>query len=117
MLGDEIMVEYGPDSKSLARVVAIGLDLVCDETEQKYYSWVKRDGIINKDSIIAEWIDKNPLSHNDQNFAPVSNYTILGCICCEMFIRRGGKAANKEIPTPIRPHLVKNKTIPPTKRR
>lgn len=26
MLGDEIMVEYGPESESLARVVAIGLD-------------------------------------------------------------------------------------------
>ncbi len=99
MLGDEIMVEYGPESRFLMRVVAIGLDLVSDVIEQEYYSWAKREGMINIDAIIVEGIDSNPLSHNDPNYAPVSKYLVLDCICCETFIRRGGKAANKEIPT------------------
>ena len=33
-LGDEIMVQYGSDRESLARVVAIGTDLVIDEIDQ-----------------------------------------------------------------------------------
>jgi len=94
MLGDEIMVEYGPESESLARVVAIGLDIVSNEIEQDYYSWVKREGMINKGSIIVEWIETNPLSHNDPNYAPVGNYMVLDCVCCETFVRRSGKPAN-----------------------
>jgi len=43
MLGDEIMVEYGPGQESLARVVAIGSDLVIDGIDPGFYSWAKSE--------------------------------------------------------------------------
>jgi len=93
-LGDIIMVEYGPHRESLACVVAIGLDLVIDKIDQAYYSWAKRERIITKDTVVVEWIDTNPLSHNDPNHAPVGNYMVLQSICCETFVRRDGDAQN-----------------------
>jgi hypothetical protein len=94
MLGDEIMVQYSPNQKALARVVAIGLDLVIDEIDPAFYSWAKSEGIIDKDTVVVEWVGANPLSHNDPNYAPVGNYLTLHSICCEKFIRRGNKQVN-----------------------
>jgi hypothetical protein len=94
MLDDEIMVAYGPNQESLARVVAIGLDSVIDDIDQVYYSWAKNENIINKDSVVVEWIGKNPLSHNNPEYAPVGNYMTLQSVCCETFIRRGGNNTN-----------------------
>ncbi|MCP4350160.1 MAG: hypothetical protein GY795_32185 [Desulfobacterales bacterium] len=90
MLGDEIMVEYSPYKESLARVVAIGPDLVIDEIDQEFYSWAKSESVIDKDTVVVEWIGTNPLSHNDPNYAPVGNYMTLHSLCCERFIRRRG---------------------------
>ena len=89
MLGDEIIVEYGPGQEALARVVAIGMDLVIDGIDQGFYSWAKSEAIIDKDTVVVEWIDTNPLSHNNPDYAPVGNYMTLQDICCETFIRRG----------------------------
>lgn len=89
MIGDEIMVQYGPGQEALARVVAIGLDLVIDKIDQAFYSWAKSEAIINKDTVVVEWVDTNPLSHNNPNYAPIGNYMTLQSICCETFIRRG----------------------------
>ena len=88
-LGDEIMVQYGPGQESLARVVAIGTDSVIDEIDQGFYSWAKSESIIDKNMVTIEWVDANPLAHNDPNYAPVGNYMTLQSICCERFIRRG----------------------------
>jgi hypothetical protein len=88
MLGDEIMVQYGPGQESLARVVAIGTDSVIDEIDQGFYSWAKSESIIDKNTVTIEWVDVNPLSHNDPNYAPVGNYMTLQSICSERFIRR-----------------------------
>lgn len=94
MLGDEIMVGYGPDHESLARVVAIGKDLAVDEIDQEFYSWAKSEAIIDKDTVVIEWLDANPLSHNDPTYAPVGNYMTLQTLCCEKFIRRSGNKTN-----------------------
>ncbi|HUH66170.1 MAG TPA: hypothetical protein VLZ07_07045 [Syntrophales bacterium] len=91
MLGDEVIVQYGPNRESLAHVVAIGLDLVIDEIDPAFYSWAKSKAIIVEDTVVVEWVGANPLSHNDPNYAPVGNYMILQSVCCETFIRRGGK--------------------------
>ena len=89
MLGDEIMVQYGPGQESLARIVAIGTDLVIDEIDQGFYSWAKSESIIDENTVTVEWVDANPLAHNDPNYAPVGNYMTLQSICCERFVRRG----------------------------
>ena len=88
-LGDEIMSGYGPGQESLARVVAIGTDLVIDGIDQDFYSWAKNEGIIDKETVVIEWLETNPLEHNDPNFSNVGNYMTLQSICCERFIRRG----------------------------
>ena len=91
MLGDEIMVGCGPNQESLARVVAIGTDLVTDDIDQEFYDWVKDESKLNDNTLIVEWIDVNLLSHDDPQYAPVCNYMTLECVCCETFIRRGRK--------------------------
>ncbi|MBU1044808.1 MAG: hypothetical protein KJ915_10480 [Candidatus Omnitrophica bacterium] len=88
-LSDIIMVECGPDQKSLARVVAIGLDLAIDKIDKKFYSWAKSEKIINENTVVVEWIDTNPLAHDDPNYAPIGNYMTLDSVCCETFIKRG----------------------------
>ena len=89
MLGDEIMVSYGPDQESLARVVAIGTESVIDEIDQGFYAWAKSESIIDKNTVTIEWVGANPSPHNDPNYAPVGNYMTLQSVCCERFIRRG----------------------------
>ena len=88
MLGDEIMASYGPEEEALARVVAIGLDSAVENIERQFYDWVKEEGIISDESVIIEWMDENPLAHNDPNYAPVGNYMTLASLCSETFIRR-----------------------------
>jgi hypothetical protein len=90
ILGDEIMVSSGPEQESLSRVVAIGVDLATEDIDRKFYDWAKEEGIITDKSIVIEWIDENPLAHNDPNYAPVGNYMTLSSLCCETFIRRSG---------------------------
>ncbi len=89
MLYDVITVGYGPDQESMARVVAIGADLAIDEIDQAFYSWAKREGIINEETVVIEWLGVNPLGHDDPNYAPVGNYMTLQCLCLERFVRRG----------------------------
>ncbi len=95
MLGDEIMVPEGPNQESLARVVAIGIDFVANDIDESFYSWAKNEKIIGKDTVVVEWIEANPLSHNDPGYAPVGNYMTLQTIECEKFIRRGNKQSKK----------------------
>jgi len=87
-LGDRIMSGYGPGKEALAKVVAIGTDLAIYEIDQDFYSWAKSEGIIGKETVVIEWLEKNPFEHNDSKFAPVGNYMTLQSICCETFIRR-----------------------------
>lgn len=89
MLGDEIMASYGPEQESLARVVAIGLDLAVESIDRKFHDWAKEEGIISAESVVIEWRDENPMAHNDSNYSPVGNYMTLSSLCCETFIRRG----------------------------
>ena len=81
MLGDEIMVQYGPDKRNIG-------------TSGCYRAWtrslitltnhfilglrVKQSSI--KISVVVEWIEANPLSHNDPNYAPVGNYVTLSAL-------------------------------------
>jgi hypothetical protein len=88
LLGDEIMVQYGPNQKSMARVVAIGFNDTSDDIDQSFFSWAKDTGIITDETVVVQWIDQNPLSHHDPKYAPVGNYMTLQSVCCEQLIRR-----------------------------
>jgi hypothetical protein len=88
MLGDEILVQHGSGQESLARVVAIGQDLVVDDIDDSYYTWAKKEGLIDQGTVVVDWVQTNPLSHDEPNFAPVGDYMILESLCCEKFIKR-----------------------------
>ena len=89
MLGDEILVQYGPGEESLARVVAIGLNQAAENIDQSFYKWAKSEGIIEEGSVVVEWLQTNPLAHTDPKLAPVGPYMTLSSVCCETFVRRG----------------------------
>lgn len=89
MLGDEIMAEYGPNQQALARVVAIGTDQAVEAIDQQFYKSARDEGMIDRVSVVIEWMNENPLAHNDPNYAPVGNYMTLQSLCCERFVRRG----------------------------
>lgn len=89
MLADEIMIRIGPDQESLARVVAIGLDLAINDIDKSFYEWAKNENMISDHSVVIEWIVENPLSHGNLKFAPVGNYMTLFSLSSETFIRRG----------------------------
>ena len=48
------------------------------ELEETFISWVIKDQILEKDSIVVEWINNNPLTHNNPEFAPVGKYMFTG---------------------------------------
>ena len=92
MLGDEVMVEYGPGRKSLARVVAIGLDQAVKNIDSRFYDWAKKEQIIERTSIVVEWLGNNPLKSNDPQYAPVGPYMTLTSLSSEEFVRRAASA-------------------------
>lgn len=87
-LGDEVAVSYGPEKQALSRVVAIGLTLASDDIDRSFYDWAKDEGILTDRSVVIEWIDENPLAHDDPQYAPVGNYMTLSSLCDERLICR-----------------------------
>ena len=73
-LGDVVNVPI-PSGYAKARVVMIGDTYEhLDEIDPSFLDWVKRERILDSASIVVEWIAKNPLAHNDPNYAPAGNY-------------------------------------------
>jgi hypothetical protein len=89
MLLDEVMVNYGLGLEALARVVSIGLDQAVEEIDPGFYAWAKESAVIEKESVVVEWIGPNPLSNSDSTYAPVGQYMTLTTLCGESFVRRG----------------------------
>ena len=89
MLGDEIMVGHGPQKESLARVIAIGTNQAIQGLDPSVYSGAKGAGIIDQDTVVVEWVEANPLAHNDPRYAPVGTYMTSQGLGCDTFVRRG----------------------------
>lgn len=100
MLGDEIMVQHEPNREALARVVAIGTEQAVSDIDQSFYSWAKAEVIITPETVVIEWIEANPLAHDDPKHAPVGNYMTLQSLCCETFVRRGREHHGFQQPSP-----------------
>lgn len=76
-LGDVVELEM-PDGKEIARVVMLGETGGHLKMEKNYINWVIEENILSKDSIVVEWINNNPLAHNNPKYAPVGNYMSTG---------------------------------------
>ncbi|MCU7942770.1 MAG: hypothetical protein KZQ87_08840 [Candidatus Thiodiazotropha sp. (ex Cardiolucina cf. quadrata)] len=77
ILGDIIEISM-PEGMEVARVVMLGESYERLELEKSFEEWVLKDSILDNDSIVVEWVGRNPLEHNDPNYAPVGNYMFTG---------------------------------------
>lgn len=86
-LGDIIEINM-PQGRERAKVVMLGENYKHLPLEPSFVSWVKEEQILAIDSIVIEWIGKNP--HDDPNYAPVGNYMFTGISADLNLIERNG---------------------------
>lgn len=72
-LGDLVNVPV-PGGKAKARVVMLGDTYEHLDIDPGFLAWVKKDNVLEKTSIVIEWIKENPFAHDDPRYAPVGNY-------------------------------------------
>ncbi|MFN7856075.1 MAG: hypothetical protein ACK5OA_05770 [Acidovorax sp.] len=72
-LGDIVSVPV-PDGSAKARVVMLGDTYEHLNMDNQFLSWVKKDRVLQASSMVIEWLESNPFSHDDPNHAPVGNY-------------------------------------------
>ena len=72
-LGDIVTVPV-PSGTAKARVVMLGETYEHLDIEGQFLAWVKEARILEKSSIVIEWVATNPFAHDDPQYAPVGNY-------------------------------------------
>jgi hypothetical protein len=72
-LGDTVRVGM-PVGGGRARIVMLGDTYEHLDIDPQFLTWVKRDRVLEPNHVVIEWLDKNPLAHNDPRYAPVGNY-------------------------------------------
>jgi hypothetical protein len=72
-LGDIVCVPI-PSGSEKARVVMLGETYEHLEIDAQFLSWVTADKVLRADSIVIEWLEGNPLAHDDPRYAPVGPY-------------------------------------------
>jgi hypothetical protein len=73
-LGDTVTIPL-PSGSARARVVMLGDTREHLDIDKQFLDWVERDkSLLEPSYVVVEWIDRNPLAHNDPKYAPVSNY-------------------------------------------
>lgn len=82
-IGDIVVVRLN-EAVEKARIVMLGDTREHLDLDQEFLEWVNREGILGSSQVIIEWIGRNPLAHNDPNFAPVGNYLFTGLDSCVM---------------------------------
>ena len=73
MLGDIVSVPM-PSGTEKARVVMLGDTYEHLDIDKQFLSWVKKEKVLDESSIVIEWLNKNPLAHDNSQYAPVGNY-------------------------------------------
>jgi len=92
-LGDIFELDMS-DGRERAKVVMLGSNYQHLELSESFETWVKKDKILDTDSIVLEWIGKNPLAHDNPNYAPVGNYMFTGISEDLKLIKRNNNAQN-----------------------
>ncbi len=72
-LGDVVTVPV-PTGTVKARVVMLGETYEHLDIDEQFLAWVKRDNVLEKSSVVIEWLESNPFAHDDPRYAPVGNY-------------------------------------------
>jgi hypothetical protein len=72
-LGDVVTVPV-PGGTAKARVVMLGETYEHLGIDEQFLAWVKRDKVLERSSVVVEWLESNPFAHDDPRYAPVGNY-------------------------------------------
>jgi hypothetical protein len=72
-LGDVVTVPV-PSGKAKARIVMLGDTYEHLDIDTNFVSWVTKERKLAPNEIVIEWLEENPLAHNDPRYAPVGNY-------------------------------------------
>ena len=81
-LGDIVTIRLR-DCNAKARIVMLGDTREHLNLDKKFVDWVENDKtLLEPSQVIVEWMDRNPLAHNDPKYAPVSNHMFTGLDAC-----------------------------------
>ena len=69
-LGDIVSVPV-PTGDALAKVIFLGETYEHNSLEESFSERVIESKHLRSDSIYVEWVNKSPLEHNNENYAPV----------------------------------------------
>jgi hypothetical protein len=72
-LGDIVNVPV-PEGTAKARVVMLGETYEHLDIDPGFIEWVQRDKVLKPSAIVVEWVDANPLAHDNPRYAPVGTY-------------------------------------------
>lgn len=72
-LGDIVSVPV-PTGTAEARIVMLGDTYAHLELKEHFLNYVLREKVLKPDSVVVEWVQNNPFTHNDPHYAPVGNY-------------------------------------------
>lgn len=72
-LGDVVSVPT-PDGAAKARVVMLGDTYAHLNIDSEFVEWVERDRVLERSSVVVEWLGQNPFAHEDPQYAPVGDY-------------------------------------------
>jgi hypothetical protein len=81
-LGDVIEISVSATATARGRIVMIGDTGEHLEIDRSFLDWVTRDKVLEPSQVVVEWLDSNPLPHNDPSHAPVGNYMFTQVDCC-----------------------------------
>ena len=81
-LGDVVDVGMAAGT-ARARIVMLGDTYEHLDIDRDFLSWVNGDRKLAPSEIVVEWIEANPLAHNDPHYAPVGNYLFLSLDACD----------------------------------
>ena len=72
-LGDIVIIPL-PTGNAKARIVMLGDTREHLDIDKQFLDWVKNENMLEASQVVVEWIGRNPLAHNDPQYAPVGNY-------------------------------------------
>jgi len=72
-LGDIVSVPV-PSGAAKARVVMLGETYEHLDIDSDFLAWVQGDSVLDRTSVVVEWIETNPFANDDPKYAPVGNY-------------------------------------------
>lgn len=81
-LGDVVKVGM-PAGTARARIVMLGDTYEHLDIDRDFLSWVNKDRVLTSDQIVVEWIDANPLAHDDPRYSPAGNYAFISLDSCD----------------------------------